>query len=636
MSIMKKLWLTSSLALLCALLLAIPAMALFGESLQASPFVAEGNGVVYAVFPGDEGAMLVSVPAAGGEPTTLESASLISNLICERGTLYYFNKLGNAMQLMKREAGGASAVMLRFTDGSLADNLLWYEDALYMLVDNLPYKVDPRDNQMSALSSTPMSEFIIQSDIIYYVSKTDTKDYEVTSADGSPLTATGGLLHSINIDGSDDEVAFAEGVSMLRASGTMLYFHNYANPYIMGDAEQWIEGTLTRIDLGTGEIKPVGPDYDWDFFAVSDGVIVYQMDTLTLYDLEGGARQVGEPQGFCSIGVIGGNIYVLDTASGTLTRADYTIDALPVTLSDALPMPSTEDGDDLDVDDDDESDTTSYTTATDDDYVLPSSGTHKLSDSLLDRLSLSTLGYARNEILARHGYVFKTAKYRNYFNSKSWYTPGGYSYNKLNSVERYNVERIKYFEAKKSGSTRSGATISDYIFKDSGKKLLTDKQVKNLDPDLLPYARNEILARHGYEFKTKVYRDYFMKRTWYSPGGYKESNLSKTEWANISLIKKYEKSSSGSSGSSGSSKDYIFANSDTKKLTKAQIRKLSKSDMGIARNEILARHGYVFKTKKYKDYFAKKSWYSAGGYKASNLNSIEWYNIDLIKACEDE
>lgn len=53
----------------------------------------------------------------------------------------------------------------------------------------------------------------------------------------------------------------------------------------------------------------------------------------------------------------------------------------------------------------------------------------------------------RNEIFARHGYIFKTDDMRQYFNSQNWYSP---MYNEvsssLSSIEKYNVEFIKKYE----------------------------------------------------------------------------------------------------------------------------------------------------------------------------------------------
>jgi len=56
----------------------------------------------------------------------------------------------------------------------------------------------------------------------------------------------------------------------------------------------------------------------------------------------------------------------------------------------------------------------------------------------------------RNEILARHGYVFSKEANREYFSGQSWYDENpDFSYDMLNAVEMENVETIKALEAEK-------------------------------------------------------------------------------------------------------------------------------------------------------------------------------------------
>ena len=53
------------------------------------------------------------------------------------------------------------------------------------------------------------------------------------------------------------------------------------------------------------------------------------------------------------------------------------------------------------------------------------------------------------------------------------------------------------------------------------------------------------------------------------------------------------------------------------------------------RNEIFARHGYIFKTPEMKSYFSQQSWYH-GQYNDVNsmLSAIEKQNIELIRKYE--
>jgi len=79
---------------------------------------------------------------------------------------------------------------------------------------------------------------------------------------------------------------------------------------------------------------------------------------------------------------------------------------------------------------------------------------------------------------------------------------------------------------------------------------------------------------------------------------------------------------------------FVFSNSDCAYLTQSQVSSLTNYQLGIARNEIYARHGYIFSTQKYITYFNSQSWYSPIT-KNVTLNSIEEYNVSLIKTEED-
>lgn len=82
-------------------------------------------------------------------------------------------------------------------------------------------------------------------------------------------------------------------------------------------------------------------------------------------------------------------------------------------------------------------------------YLFPGSDSAYIDPEELSGCTDSQLAYIRNEIFARHGYIFKTDKYNNYFESKSWYHPNSYAtdnVNDLNAYEKYNVELIKSLE----------------------------------------------------------------------------------------------------------------------------------------------------------------------------------------------
>ena len=87
--------------------------------------------------------------------------------------------------------------------------------------------------------------------------------------------------------------------------------------------------------------------------------------------------------------------------------------------------------------------------------------------------------------------------------------------------------------------------------------------------------------------------------------------------------------------------DYIFPNSSSVLLTDAEVSGISKDQLRIGRNEILARHGRRFNDQALQQDFASKSWYkgtvSPDEFDAnldSRLNDVERANIEIIKKYE--
>ena len=87
------------------------------------------------------------------------------------------------------------------------------------------------------------------------------------------------------------------------------------------------------------------------------------------------------------------------------------------------------------------------------DYILEGSDSRYISTSELSNLSKQELSYARNEIYARHGRLFKDSHLQEYFNSKAWYTgriaPEAFTDSMLNQYEKANTETIVAVEKAK-------------------------------------------------------------------------------------------------------------------------------------------------------------------------------------------
>ena len=74
------------------------------------------------------------------------------------------------------------------------------------------------------------------------------------------------------------------------------------------------------------------------------------------------------------------------------------------------------------------------------DYILPESNQRILTDADIEGLTAEELGYATNEIYARHGRRFTTEKYQKHFESKSWYT-GTVDADKFNAKVLSEIEQ---------------------------------------------------------------------------------------------------------------------------------------------------------------------------------------------------
>ena len=85
--------------------------------------------------------------------------------------------------------------------------------------------------------------------------------------------------------------------------------------------------------------------------------------------------------------------------------------------------------------------------------------------------------------------------------------------------------------------------------------------------------------------------------------------------------------------------DYIFSNSDTTYLSDYELQNLDKNMLALARNEIFARHGYVFSEEPFVTYFNNKVWYTPNpNFKGddSELNQYEIANYKKILEWENK
>lgn len=141
------------------------------------------------------------------------------------------------------------------------------------------------------------------------------------------------------------------------------------------------------------------------------------------------------------------------------------------------------------------------------------------------------------------------------------------------------------------------------------------------------YWNNELVSKEEYLSQLKKVFDS-------SSAKYiSESNGSSSQEM-IETISEITGSSSGqiSSKNNGQDQDYILPDCDSRYYSQEELEALSAEQLKLARNEIYARHGYIFKTDNTKNYFNSKSWYRGTVTEVTDdmLNEYEIANRDLI------
>jgi hypothetical protein len=137
----------------------------------------------------------------------------------------------------------------------------------------------------------------------------------------------------------------------------------------------------------------------------------------------------------------------------------------------------------------------------------------------------------------------------------------------------------------------------------------------------------DIFARHGYIFNSEDLRRYFRERPWYAEKS-KDVSLTAFESANVDFIKAREAGLGDSAA-----EDVIFPHSSDVLLARSEIERISPSQRRLARNEIFARHGYIFSDPNLSAHFGTMRWYRPLT-KAVELTTVEQRNVNLIRSME--
>lgn len=231
-------------------------------------------------------------------------------------------------------------------------------------------------------------------------------------------------------------------------------------------------------------------------------------------------------------------------------------------------------------------------------YIIPDSNVRKLTEDELWGFTRETLRYIRNELLARHGYAFSNDKFYNYFNAKPWYIAGGYNEtSKLTALEWDNITLVKKVE-----------------------KAMDKKKTEN--PDGVDIQ--EIIAYQNY------IGGYGNELGYGNPRGDGSGNI----LGNSAALEDVVITPIPAEPNYIYNDQYIIPDSDTRALTEGELWAYSRETLRYIRNELLARHGYVFGDNKFGRYFSRTDWYKAGNYEKAILTALEWNNINLVRTVE--
>lgn len=509
-----------------------------------------------------------------GDMAKLATASNISQMVYVSGAIYALTPVRDGVCLI-RITDKCEAL----TTATVIDQLSVYDGKLYFLADGHLTSVSPDGSDMCTLSTLNMGQYVIVDGTVYFTNMDDAKTYTVNSKlQGQALSLTAGCLYSLNLSTGVQAKQLNDGVKSLKAFGNAIYLQNMGESYVMniGDTEQ-PTGRLCRFDPVEHKLERETVQNEYSYFPTADGLIAHSDYELALYT---------------------GNVYNMSLYKLEQGSSVYGVDAHGVMVYEPIAQRLTYVSSDLN--------TLSY---------VVYSGTDT-PDQVYTRPTLSPASAAQA------------------------------------TAETTPTPEITPVVTAAPTAIVTQVPTEGIIFTDSATRRLTEKEIRALKDSQLIYARYEILARNGYVFETKKYLEYYRQFDWYHEDpNFKFGDLDTIESYNYELIRAIMNeifatptpaptstpAPTPSTTSSVSSKDFIFPDSSTEKLTRAQVLKVDVDKLLEARYEILARNGYVFNNKSWQKYYESKSWYEANEkFAFGDMNSVESYNYELIRSIDKE
>ena len=211
--------------------------------------------------------------------------------------------------------------------------------------------------------------------------------------------------------------------------------------------------------------------------------------------------------------------------------------------------------------------------------------------------------------------------------------------------------------------------ITGYLMPDSAWRTYSEAEIADMPLQVVCYAKNEIYARNGRMFVSTELQNYFNTQSWYyalyRPEQFTPNMLNTFETANVGLLDRREQAlgtygldiagysyqpvynyiithaggAAPAPAPSVSPTSYIFADSNTRYLTNAEISALTLQELCYAKNEIYARRGRRFVSAELQNYFNLKNWYygtiAPEQFSDAVFNQVETANVAALNQMEN-
>lgn len=244
-----------------------------------------GNEYYIRVPEGDTDA-LVRIDGTGTAHISMR-ADGIGDMAEYGGTLYYLMRTGETWSLMGL-SGDMAYTAFEFEEGAAVSDIGVRDGMFFVLVDDRLHILYMKQGLCLQLTGARMAEYAVCGDWAYYISMDSVTEHALSDGEGSVARKSAGRLCRVNMSTGKTETIVAEGADDLIYTDGRLYFHNFADRYLMGaGGSMTLEGCLYSYDINSGALTRLTDGYDWDYAVISGSVYVLRQEGLMKLTVNG-------------------------------------------------------------------------------------------------------------------------------------------------------------------------------------------------------------------------------------------------------------------------------------------------------------------------------------------------------------